>query len=179
MTVGQILPGCCGTEMGHCLQRGCALLMERWRTSHPGRAWLSAFSADSCLSSDPAAFVPVFRAPGRAHHPLLQIISVPAAPSQREPIPAVPSQTGGAHPALPRAILNLSASSSHRDCSMMEKLLLPLSSLLGLPKNSPEHLKMCSDLLTGEWMRSQGWQGTGGENADLDTSRRSKWGEER
>lgn len=124
-------------------------LMEKWRTSHPGRAWLSALSADSCLSSDPAAFVPVFRARGRAHHPLVQIIPVPAAPSQRESIPAVPSQTGGAHPASPGAILNLSASCSHGDCSMMEKLLLPLSSLLGLSKNSPEHLKMCSDLLTG------------------------------
>lgn len=28
-------------------------------------------------------------------------------------------------------------------------------------------------------MRSQGWEGTGGENAELDTSERTKWGEER
>lgn len=101
---GAVSPG------GLCLS--CPLLMEKWRTSHPGRAWarLSAHSPGFCLSSGPPAFVPVFRTPDGAHPPLVKIkeppcaFPVPAAPSQRELIPAMPSQTDGAHPASPRSI---------------------------------------------------------------------------
>lgn len=75
-----------------------------------------------------------------------------------------PSQRDGASPALPRAVLCRDIKpewflQTQRLFREEESPPAPFLLSLVLSKNSPEHLKMCSNLLTGKWMRSQGWQG--------------------
>lgn len=145
---------------------GCASAEPfSWRSAEfpPSRAWLSAHSTDSCLSSDPTAFVPVFRTPGRAHRAQVHIR---APPVHFQPLPRGndPSQRDGASPALPRAVLCRDIKpewflQTQRLFREEESPPAPFLLSLVLSKNSPEHLKMCSNLLTGKWMRSQGWQG--------------------
>lgn len=116
---------CWGEEMGLCLRRSGAF--------PPSRAWLSAHSTDSCLSSDPTAFVPVFRTPGRAHRAQVHIRAPLCIFS---PFPEGMIHLRGMEPAqlypgqFCAVTLNLSGSSRHRDCSVRRKVLLPLSSCL-------------------------------------------------